>query len=157
MKSENILSRILNCKGQYISLNIKSNPKPAASYKDVRLEKHTSSKFRAGIEFQNLKSVKDAIENKERGEVQPLPWGQWKKYPYIIEHKDKEYIRLYPAVNSTSGAEVKYIVNGKEVDKSTFNTYLKPSDVAKQGTTMECFVVAIENIFEVEEQADKIL
>jgi hypothetical protein len=151
MKSEKILSRILNCKGQYISLNIKSEPKPAASYKDVRLEKHTSSKFRAGIEFQNLKSVKDAIESKERGEVQPLPWGQWKKYPYIIEHKEKEYIRLYPAVNSSSGTEVKYIVDGNEVDKSTFNKYLKPSDVAKQGTTPECFCVAIENVFEVED------
>jgi len=151
MKAKNLIEHILNCKGQYISLTIKSEPKPSAAHRNKRLEKFTSSKFRAGISFQNLKSVKDAIESKERGEVQPLPWGKWKQYPYIVEHKDKEYIRLYPAINSDTGMEVVYKVDGKEVSRSEYNEYLNPSSVAKQGTQQECYMVAAENILEIKE------
>lgn len=149
--SEKILTRILDCKGQYISLVTKTEVKPAAAHKDVVLEKITSNKYRAGIQFKNLKSVKDAIESGERGEIQPLRWGTWKKYPYVIEHKEKEYIRLYPATNSDSGIEVKYKVNGQEVPRSTFNSYLKPSDLNKQGTIPECFCVAVDNILEIKD------
>ena len=61
MKSEDIIARILNCRGQYISLTIKTEVTPAAAHKQKKLEKITSNKFRAGIQFKNLKSVKDAI------------------------------------------------------------------------------------------------
>ena len=149
--SEEILARILNCKGQYISLITKSEVQPAAAHKGVYLEKITSNKYRAGIQFKNLKSVKDAIEAGEREEIQPLRWGKWKKYPYIVEHKDKEYIRLYPSTNSDSGIEVKYKVNGKEVPRSEFNAYLKPSDLNKQGVMPECYMVALDNILEIKE------
>ncbi len=154
--SEEILTRILNCKGQYISLITKSEVQPAATYKGVRLEKIMSNKYRAGIQFKNLKSVKDAIEAGEREEIKPLRWGKWKKYPYIIEHNNKEYIRLYPSTNSDSGIEVKYKVNGEEVPRSTFNLYLKPSDLNKQGTVPECYMVALDNILEIKDQDYKL-
>jgi len=144
--SEEILAKILDCKGQYVSLITKSEVKPAASYRNVRLEKVITNKYRAGIEFRNLKAVKDAIESGERGEIQPLRWGKWKQYPYIIEHKGKEYVRLYPATNSDSGISVTYKVDGKEVSRGEFNAYLVPSAVEKQGETPECFYIAVDNI-----------
>jgi len=150
-KREKILTRILNCKGQYVSLVTRTEVKPAATYKDVVLEKIISSKYRAGIQFKNLKSVQDAIEAGERDEVQPLRWGKWKQYPYVIEHKEKEYIRLYPSTNSDNGMEVKYKVNGQEVPRSTFNSYLKPSDLNKQGTAPECYYIALDNILEIKD------
>jgi hypothetical protein len=151
MKSEDIITRILNCKGQYISLTIKSDVIPAAAHKQKKLEKITSNKFRAGIQFKNLKSVKDAIESGERDEIQPLRWGKWKKYPYIIEHKDREYVRLYPSVNTASGITVTYKVDDIEVTRDIFNEYLKPSDRDRQGEVPECFTVAADNILTINE------
>ena len=151
MKSEDIIARILNCRGQHISLTIKTEVTPAAAHKQKKLEKITSNKFRAGIQFKNLKSMKDAIESGERGEIQPLRWGKWKKYPYIIEHKDREYVRLYPSVNTASGITVTYKVDGIEVTRDTFNEYLKPSDRDRQGEVPECFTVAADNILTINE------
>lgn len=151
MKSEDIITRILNCKGQYISLTIKSDVTPAAAHKQKKLEKITSNKFRAGIQFKNLKSVKDTIESGERDEIQPLRWGKWKKYPYIIEHKDREYVRLYPSVNTASGITVTYKVDNIEVTRDIFNEYLKPSDRDRQGEVPECFTVAADNILTINE------
>ena len=54
-KREKILTRILNCKGQYVSLVTRTEVKPAAAYKDVVLEKIISSKYRAGIQFKTPK------------------------------------------------------------------------------------------------------
>jgi hypothetical protein len=141
----------MDCKGQYISLTIRSQSTPAAAHRNIKLEKIISNKYRAGIQFKNLKSVKESIESSERDDVQPLRWGKWKTYPYVIEHKGKEYVRLYPSTNSDTGMEITYLVNGKQVNKTEFNTYLKPCDRLKQGTTPECFFVALENILEVKE------
>ena len=54
------------------------------------------------------------------------------------------------------GIEVKYKVNGKEVPRSEFNTYLKPSDLNKQGTIPECYMVALDNILEIKDQDYKL-
>lgn len=151
MKKESILSRIKKCKGHYISLTIKSPTTPAAAHRNIKLEKIISNKYRAGIQFKNLTSVKEAIESGEREEVQPLRWGKWKEYPYVIEHKGKEYVRLYPSINSDTGMEVKYMVDDKEVDRTEYNKYLKPCDVNKQGTVPECFFIALENILDIKE------
>lgn len=151
LTADEILSKILSSKGQFVKAVWKSNPKPAAAHKGVLLEKHTDAVCRAGINFANLSSVQDAIAAGERGEVQSLPWGEWKTFPYIIEHKGAEYVRLYPA----EGAHCKtvYFVNGVQVDKDMFASYLTPSEAAKmsKGEKPECFTVKRENILATED------
>ena len=46
---------------------------------------------------------------------------------------------------------MKYKVNGKEVPRSTFNSYLKPSDLNRQGTVPECYYIAMDNILEIKD------
>jgi hypothetical protein len=99
--------------------------------------------FRAGINFANLGSVKDAIANGERGAVQPLPWGEWQQFPYVIKHKESFYLRLYPAKNAR--VETTYLVNGQITTKADFDSYLTPSD-AKSPDKFECFTVKCENV-----------
>lgn len=156
LTAEEILSRILNARGQFVKAVWKSNPTPAAAHKKagIVLEKHTSAVCRAGINFANLSSVQQGIEEGTRGEVQELPWGQWKVFPYIIEHKEAEYIRLYP---TDSKCETLYFVNGVEVDRNAFSAYLTPSDAAKMtsGEKPECFTIKRENILATEEFGDK--
>jgi hypothetical protein len=147
-----VLEKIINAKGRFVKAAWKSNPKPAAAYKSsVVLEKHTVGVVQAGIEFQNLSAVKDAIAAGERGEVQPLPWGQWSVYPYIIEHKEAEYIRLYPSGGFGHVPKTTYYVNGDVVEKSKFAEYLTPSEAQKLiGGGDEdrplCFTIKAENI-----------
>jgi len=150
LTAADITNKILNCKGNFVKVFWKSNPTPAAPHKKagVILEKVTNAVVRAGIDFANLSSVKEGIANGERGEVQSLPWGEWKHFPYVISHKDKEYIRLYPSVGNIP--KVKYFVNGGEVDKTTFAGYLTPSEANKllnpEEKPIECFTVSDYNI-----------
>jgi len=68
--------------------------------------KRSSVYVTAGTELANRKPVRDAIEAGLRGEVGPLPYGEWVVYPYIIGHTPKatqqytEYIRLYPTTDA---------------------------------------------------------
>jgi len=150
LTAADITEKILNCKGNFVKVFWKSNPTPAAPHKKagVILEKVTNAVVRAGIDFANLSSVKEGIANGERGEVQPLPWGAWKHFPYVISHKDKEYIRLYPSVGNIP--KVKYFVNNAEVDKTTFASYLTPSEANKllnpEEKPLECFTISADNI-----------
>lgn len=155
LTADQVINKILNTKGSFVKAFWKSNPKPAAAYKHVILEKVTNAVVRAGIDFSNLSSVKLAIENEERGEVQSLPWGNWKQFPYIIEHKGADYIRLYPSTGNNHFPSSTYHVDGNMVDKETFASYLTNSDKQKllnpEENRPECFTVKFDNILGTEE------
>lgn len=151
LSADMIRQKILDCKGQFVKAKWKSNPKPKASFKGIELMKVTESVVRAGIDYANLSSVQQGIENGERGEVQPLPWGEWKAFPYIIEHKGAEYLRLYPSVGNHP--KTMYFVDGNQVDKETFANYLTPSDAKKmfEDERPDCFTIKSENILGIPE------
>jgi hypothetical protein len=152
LTAEQTIDRILNATGQFVKVVWKSNQTPAAAHKKagIILEKHTSAVCRAGINFANLSSVQQGIAEGTRGEVQELPWGRWKTFPYIIEHKDAEYMRLYP---TDSRCETIYFVNYVKVDKEIYASYLTPSEAAKMssGEKPECFTIKMENILSTED------
>lgn len=131
----NTKQKILQSTGQFIRVSWKSNPRPKAQFKNLKLEKISSAVVRAGINFANLK------ENEGR-ETGRLPWGDWKIFPYVIEHRGKDYLRLYP----NNKPETKYFINGKTVDRDEFLDKLPES--AKKEESPSCFTVAEENIIE---------
>jgi hypothetical protein len=98
---------------------------------------------RAGIDFANLASTRKGIEGGERGEVQPLSWGEWFAFPYVITHKGGYYFRLYPV----SVQSVTYMVNGAEVSREAWLGYLTPSAraEAESGERPHCITVKAEN------------
>jgi hypothetical protein len=140
------LDSLFGSKGQFISATFKSEKKPSASFKGVRLEKLIEGTFRAGINFANLGSVKEGIANGERGEVQPLPWGTWLQFPYTISHKEEIYVRLYPTENCKLKAT--YLVDGVEVAREKFLSYLTPSEQARanDGEKPECITIKKTNL-----------
>ena len=131
LTADTVLNNILASKGGFVKVMWKSQPKPAAKFKGKNLEKITDAVCRAGIDFANLSPVKEGIESGERGEVESLPWGEWKQFPYIIEHKGAEYVRLYPSTNPDQRAKSNFFVDGVKVDKETFASYLTPSAAKK--------------------------
>lgn len=155
LTANEVIARILNSKGSFVKAYWKSSPKPAAAHKAVLLEKVTGAVVRAGIDFSNLSSVQEAIESGERNEVQSLPWGQWKMFPYVIEHKDTDYIRLYPSLSATHIPSTTYYVNGDIAKKEEFASYLTESERKKllnpDENRPECFTVKAENILGTED------
>ena len=140
------IRRFMECKGQFLTVEYTStSTRPRAEFKGVALAKRVRMVVRAGIDFANLKSVKDGIESGERGEVQPLAWGEWFLFPYVITHKGGYYFRLYPVAGSKP--TVIYTVDGEEVSREAWMGYLTPSERAKMesGDRPECITVKAEN------------
>lgn len=112
MQDMNIL---LETRGSVRHVRYTTEKKPAAAHKGRKLVKYVSGLFRCGINFSNLGAVIDGIRDGERGPVQPLPWGVWQEFPYLIEHKGERYVRLYPMGRTL------YFVSGVEVDRPTYD------------------------------------
>lgn len=139
------IERFMQCAGQFLAVVFTTEKKPAAAHKAHRLTKRVSGVFRAGIEFANLKTVKDGIEAGERGPVEPLPWGEWFAAPYVITHKGGYYFRLYPVAGKHPS--VTYMVDGVEVTREQWMAYLTPSARAEMesGDRPDCFTIKAEN------------
>ena len=163
LSADQVKEKILNSKGSFVKVSWKSNPTPAAAYKkDVVLEKQTTGVVRAGINYANLSAVKQGIEDGDRGPVEELPWGQWKTFPYIIEHKDVEYIRLYPSEGNNHRCISTFFVNGEEVDKEDFAKYLTPSESKKLLEPTEadkplCFTIKADNLLGIPEDVEEVV
>lgn len=131
MTSDEIIAKLLNAKGRFAKAAWRSNPKPAAAFKEHVLEKRSIAIVRAGVGFENLKEIKEGIESGERGPVGPLPYGEWVKYPYVIRHRGELQLRLTRSREHAQFSIIKYYVDGVEVPLDEFMKYLTPSD-AKQ-------------------------
>ena len=140
----NVINAFLAAAGKFSSVTFKSNPKPAAAFKGVTLEKVTTGVFRSGINFANITVVKDAIANGERGEVEPLAWGTWEKFPFVIAHKGERFLRL-TKVNGLKSTS-KFFVNGAEVSKDEFESFLVPSARSSAKTPTEVFNIKEANL-----------
>lgn len=139
------IEKFMECKGSFLAVEFTTEKSPRAEFKGTRLTKRVRMVARAGIDYGNLSTVKAGIANGERGEVQPLPWGEWFAFPYVITHKGGYYFRLYPVAGSVPS--VTYAVDGVAVDRDTWAGYLTPSERAKMesGDRPDCFTVKAEN------------
>lgn len=139
------VEKFMECKGAFLAVEFTTDKAPRAEFKGTRLTKRVRMVARAGIDYANLSTVREGIASGERGEVQPLPWGEWFAFPYVIAHKGGYYFRLYPVAGSVP--TVTYTVNGETVDRDTFAGYLTPSERAKMesGDRPDCFTVKAEN------------
>lgn len=167
LDAASVRDRILNAKGNFVKAAWKSTPKPAAAFKNILLEKKTVAVVQAGVNYANLSSVKDAIAAGERGEVQELPWGQWYSdkltgkswFPYVIEHKDELYLRLYPSQGLNHKPQSVFYVDGEEVAKDVFATYLTASEAKKlldpkPEDVPLCFTIKLNNLLDLPQDVD---
>lgn len=100
----------------------------AAAKREHSFRKVTEGVVTTGVDFANLAKVQEGIANGERGEVQPLPWGEWVEFPYIITHKGNYYLRL--TLRSPMRVTTRE-VDGEAVTREEWNAYLTPSALAK--------------------------
>lgn len=90
--------------------------------------KHTRMVMRAGINYDNMRSV---IEGRANGTLPAvnvgLPYGKWLVFPYIIECNGEVMLRLYP--NGNGQVEEHFFMNGMEVDRDSVACYLYASEL----------------------------
>jgi len=151
-----IIAKLLNAKGQNSTAKWQSVVKTSASFKHLNITKITSAVVRSGIDFQNLKSTKDAIENGTKEANGELPWGKWLSFPHIIGHNNKEYVRLYPSSDINHIPKVSYFVDGISTPKAEILQYLTASTAKKmlEAKTPECFTLTSTNVLDIVELAD---
>ena len=128
--------------GEYFGITMKTEKKPSAKYKTMVLEKLTMVKNRIGQKYvstsQDLNGTFQSIYTTI--------------IPYRLKSKvDKNGETQYYLEVHTAGSEpkVKYFVNGGEVIKDEFNSYLTPSEANKKlDSSNAYYIVNIKNIIE---------
>jgi hypothetical protein len=121
--------------------------------------KETSGKFSAGIDYENMVKVQQGRDNGELpSENASLPWGHWMDFPYLIGHKGKTYVRLYPPSENRSIKEnvkksipkVRFLTaDGVEVSPEVVKAVALASEFPKEKTEALCFTVDADNIVEI--------
>ena len=112
----NFTNLLLSRKGQIVTIK---TIRPLKVRKGVpEILKESEFQCRIGVNYDNIAAVQDKRENGELPAVNAgLPWGSWKVFPYVIEHKGEEFIRC-SKVNSGFSKSPVYTQNGKEMDVS---------------------------------------
>lgn len=116
MKAEE-MKRIIeeNKAGTFHSAEWTKQLKTKKSCSDI-IEKRTIAKaIRLGVDYSHMQRTKeDNGVDPETGNanVQELKWGKWKQFPYLIEHKGREYLRM--SLSENTKFDSVYLRNGEE-------------------------------------------
>ena len=151
MTTSELLNEIMSRpKASHASLIWQSFPTPAAEFKGHTLKKITRGVVRIGAEYQNLAPVKEAIENGERGEIQPPSGKVWETYPYILRGI-KDPSQRYLQVAGNTGGKIQrpsseYFVDEVATSKESFESMLRPSDRSGNRPAPLVFTLKVENI-----------
>lgn len=135
----NKLVELLNDKrGASLNVRLTSVVEPLAAHRGTIIDKVTEMTVISGVSFENRRDIREAIESGERGAVQPLAWGTWKQFPFVIEHKGKDYLRLYLPSKAQIEAGffrptvVKFYANGAEISREQAITLCGSKAQAKE-------------------------
>lgn len=123
MKYEEVLQELqTRKKGTIISVEYKSNPtlNAVAKKSGITLEKYTTTTGRFGVNYNNIKAVKEQRElDKQNGVVrqQKTIWWNWLNNNTIKEHTINGNKYLTITTSKLAKPKVKYVLNGKEISK----------------------------------------
>lgn len=137
--------------------------KQAAKSKDNGdiIQKDTITTIRKGIEYTNIKTVREALIKKGQYEIvdpqtgkievisKSLPWGNWVDgyEGLLIENKGEVYVRLYTSPNKPNS---KYFLNGKEISKDELKELgIMQKSYWNKSEPTDCMTVKIKNIKEI--------
>lgn len=154
MKTETIVAKLNDKRGQALNVRLVSKVETLAAHRSNIVLKVTEMTVISGVSFENRKDIREAIEQGERGEIQPLAWGQWKQFPHVIEHKKVDYIRLYLPSKAQQEAgfgktTVTFLCNGVTISREQAIALCGSKAQAKENES-GCMTVKAENLAIVE-------
>jgi hypothetical protein len=101
------ISEILLMEGQIVTIVTERNMKVKKGFDDIK--KTYKFQCRLCINYEDINAVKTKRENIVK---ESLPWGVWKHFPFIIEHKNVEYLRCTTIENDFKAKSI-YMQNGE--------------------------------------------
>ena len=140
------LDTLVSKTGQYCQVTYSKEVKQLKDHQR-NITKIVSLNCRAGIEYDNIKDVKIKRSTGELpDENQGLPWGKWKQYPYLIEHKGKDYVRV--ALNKNSKPKTQYFLGGQEITREEALEYALASE-KKTGEMPDVLTIDVDKILSI--------
>lgn len=141
-----MLETLMQRKGQICTL---TTARPLKVRKgQTSILKTSTFQCRAGVNYENIKSVQEARETGEMpAESAGLPWGTWKVFPYVIEHKGEFYFRCTTIKNNFIPRTV-YTRDGAEISKEEAAAAALASEF-KDGDRSEVFNIKTSSILAV--------
>jgi len=119
----------------------------------VQIEKSVRMIGRMGIDYNNMAAVQDKRESGELpADPQPLPWGKWAIFPFLIEHKGQFYVRLYNGTSDKVHPEVHFFMNGVECSKDDIAPFVLASELSEKDG--DCFCCKVENMTRINHEAE---
>jgi len=144
----NIADRLLGLKGSFAGV-CWSRPMKTRAGVTAEVTKSVRTTVQVGVSYDNRECVKDArADGSAPAENAGLPWGEWVQYPYVIGHKGRHYVRLYPVRDGAGkprSCKVIYKVDGKTVTREDVEA-LCPKSEFSAGTPTECYTLAVDNL-----------
>lgn len=140
--------RLLGLKGNFVGV---SWNRPMKTRKGIAatVTKSVRTTVQVGVNYENRAVVKEARANGTApSENAGLPWGEWEVFPFVIAHKGKRYVRLYPVRDGEGkprACKVVYKVGGKTTNRAEVEA-LCPSSEFSSGAPTECYTLAIDNL-----------
>ena len=144
-----IIKEILkaNVKGSFRSMTWEKELPVKKAFAGNVIVKRSSGVVRLGIDYDNIKAVQEKRAIGNLPEVNAgLPWGTWKAFPYLIEHKGNFYLRCAESKNNK--IETQYFLNGRKVEKKDIENMCLKSAFTNHAN-MDVFNVNIENIISI--------
>lgn len=129
-------------KGSFLSVVIDRPVKTLKAFNHLSVTKRTIVTVTSGIDYDKQKAViakraSDELPETNRG----LPWGEWVKYPYLIEHKNQSYVRLY----IKGVPKVVWSIDGKQVTQAQAIEVCGSNAKSSDGKP-DCITVKLENV-----------
>lgn len=110
---------------------------------EATVEKVVTAPVRYGVDYANMSAVKSGIAAGTRGEVESLPWGQWREgyEGLVIDHKGQEYVRFAAGTFANMKRSSSYLLNGKPATQADIEPLCLASEFRDNDETPTVFNV----------------
>jgi len=133
--------------GRFTSLKTRKPVKMKAGFGPYFKESEYSG-ARFGLDYDNMASTKEArAEGDAPATPQPLKWGAWIEFPWLIGHENKKgernnYIRFYAR---PSAVRTRFLdASGNEVDREVVKSGAYASEFPKRGEPRDWLTLTIK-------------
>ena len=134
--------------GTYTNITFLSDVISNKDHKEVKVQKIVEAVVRFGVQYSHIQV--EEIQARPRDNTtteEKLPWGEWDiDCPYLISHKDTQYLRCTVSRSPKHHRRVRYLVDGVEVTKEQAMVYTRPSEWVPREKEEYVFNPKIENV-----------
>ena len=148
-----IVEKIKSLKrGTFVRIKYRTEVKPSARFKDLKIEKIVETTVRVGVSYSNLSAVKERRENESYVVKQkPVQWWKWSDgYRNVIKEKISDPSQRYvtfATVPSGGNTKVCWYIDGKSVSEEEVRAIAVPSYWYK--ANLDVFDVRLENLISI--------